>query len=343
MAFRSVVGQMVPNVYVNTIDAGKAISIQSNSTSSSTINLDLTNGTTNQDTINTDDIFVLQNANGTCRSITGANLKPTSGTNLSYGSGSNVNTLSLDESITSTALSTGCTWSGNAIAADKLSNGSVSDAEFQRLNGLTSAILQTSDKGAASGLCPLNTSSIIPNQYLPSSVSDILEVANFAALPATGDSSKIYVTIDNHKAYRWGGTSYVEISASLVIGTTAGTAYDGASGQTNANNIALKQPIITPGSNLSFSGNTLNVDSALTNITAVQATSNDLEIKTTTDNEIQFKTNNTERLSIDSTKLDSSVDINIPIDKHYQINGVDVLHNSGSSIILNAKFIQNVC
>ena len=74
MAFRSVVGQMVPNVYVNTIDAGKAISIQSNSTSSSTINLDLTNGTTNQDIINTDDIFVLQNANGTCRSITGANL-----------------------------------------------------------------------------------------------------------------------------------------------------------------------------------------------------------------------------------------------------------------------------
>jgi len=194
-----------------------------------------------------------------------------------------------------------------------------------------------------SGLCPLNSNNIIPNQYLPGSVSDILEVANFAALPTTGDSSKIYVTLDNHKAYRWGGSSYVEISASLVIGTTAGTAYDGASGQTNANAIANKQATITPGSNLSFSGDTLNVDSALTGITSVQATSNDLEIKTTTNNEIQFKTNNTERLSIDSTKLDSTVDINIPINKHYQINGVDVLHNTGSStnIILNAKFIQN--
>ena len=156
------------------------------------------------------------------------------------------------------------------------------------------------------GLCPLDSNNIIPNQYLPGSVSDILEVANFAALPITGDSSKIYVTLDNHKAYRWGGTSYVEISASLVIGTTSGTAYDGASGQTNANAIANKQATITPGSNLSFSGDTLNVDSALTGITAVQATSNDLEIKTTTNNEIQFKTNNTERLSIDSTKLDSS-------------------------------------
>ncbi len=117
------------------------------------------------------------------------------------------------------------------------------------------------------GLCPLNSNNIIPNQYLPGSVSDILEVANYAALPATGDSSKIYVTLDNHKAYRWGGSSYVEISASLVIGTTAGTAYDGASGQANADAITGKQATITPGSNLSFSGNTLNVDSTLTGIT----------------------------------------------------------------------------
>ena len=102
----------------------------------------------------------------------------------------------------------------------------------------------------------------------------------------------------------------------------------------------------TAGSNLSYdslSQYTLSVDADLTGITKVEATSNDLEIKTTTDNEIQFKTNNIERLSIDSTKLDSSVNINIPLDKHYQINGVDVLHNTGSStnIILNAKFIQN--
>ena len=77
MAFRSVVGEraIVSNVYVNMIDAGQSINIQRNSTSSSTIELDLTNGTTNQDTVNTDDIFVLQNANGTCRSIKGVNLR----------------------------------------------------------------------------------------------------------------------------------------------------------------------------------------------------------------------------------------------------------------------------
>ena len=152
MAFRSVVGErtLISKVYVNTIDAGQAINIQSNSTSSSTIELDLTNGTTNQDTINTDDIFVLQNANGTCRRITGANLRLTAGTNLSYGTNSDSNTLGLDASITATTLSTNCSWDGNFIAANKLADGSVSDAEYQRLNGLTSAILQTSDKGIAS-------------------------------------------------------------------------------------------------------------------------------------------------------------------------------------------------
>ena len=122
-----------------------------------------------------------------------------------------------------------------------MADGSVSDTEFQRLNGLTTAILQTTDNGVASGLCPLSSSSIISTQYLPSSVNDIIEVSIFSNLPTTGESSKIHLTLDDHKAYRWSGTAYVEISASLVLGTSAGTAYDGASGQSNADAIATKQ------------------------------------------------------------------------------------------------------
>ena len=117
--------------------------------------------------------------------------------------------------------------------------------------------------------------------------------------------------------------------------------YNASTKTLHADNFSGVQTTITAGSNLSFNGATLNVDSALIGITALQATSNDLEIKTTTNNEIQFKTNNTERLSIDSTKLDSSVDINIPSDKHYQINGVDALHFGGGGIILNAKYLMN--
>ena len=153
-------------------------------------------------------------------------------------------------------MGSNCTRNGNSIAANKLSNGSVSDSEFQRLNGLTSGVLQTTDKGAASGLCPLNSNSIIPTQYLPSSVNDIIEVSTFANLPVTGESSKICVTLDDHKAYRWSGTSYVEISASLVFGTSQGTAYDGLSGQQNSTNILTKRDILTFGKSI---GNSLKL------------------------------------------------------------------------------------
>jgi len=49
---------------------------------------------------------------------------------------------------------------------------------------------------------------------LPSYVDDVLEYANLAAFPATGDSGKIYIAIDSAKVYRWSGSAYVEISAS---------------------------------------------------------------------------------------------------------------------------------
>jgi hypothetical protein len=44
---------------------------------------------------------------------------------------------------------------------------------------------------------------------------EFIEVANFAALPVTGESGIIYVTLDTNKLYRWTGSTYVEISASV--------------------------------------------------------------------------------------------------------------------------------
>jgi hypothetical protein len=57
----------------------------------------------------------------------------------------------------------------------------------------------------------------VPASQLPSYVDDVIEVANFAALPVTGESGKIYLTIDNNKTYRWTGSTYLEISAQLLI------------------------------------------------------------------------------------------------------------------------------
>lgn len=57
----------------------------------------------------------------------------------------------------------------------------------------------------------------VPSSQLPSYVDDVEEYANFASLPATGESSKIYVTLDTNKCYRWSGSAYVEISSSPEV------------------------------------------------------------------------------------------------------------------------------
>jgi hypothetical protein len=56
----------------------------------------------------------------------------------------------------------------------------------------------------------------VPAEQLPSYVDDVLEFANLAALPATGESGKIYVTIDDRKTFRWGGTQYVNLSSPAI-------------------------------------------------------------------------------------------------------------------------------
>ena len=85
------------------------------------------------------------------------------------------------------------------------------------VTGLTTALigkLDATEKGAANGLAPLGADSKIASTYLPSYVDDVVEAANFAALPETGEAGKIYVTLDTNKTYRWSGSAYVEISAS---------------------------------------------------------------------------------------------------------------------------------
>ena len=88
-----------------------------------------------------------------------------------------------------------------------------------------------SEKGANSGVATLDATGKVPASQLPSFVDDVIEAANFAALPAEGEGGKIYVTLDDNKSYRWGGTAYAEISASVALGETQGTAYEGSKGK----------------------------------------------------------------------------------------------------------------
>lgn len=72
----------------------------------------------------------------------------------------------------------------------------------------------------------------VPASQLPSYVDDVLEYANTGAFPGTGETGKIYVAFDTNKTYRWSGSAYVEISASLALGETSSTAYRGDRGKT---------------------------------------------------------------------------------------------------------------
>jgi phage-related tail fiber protein len=71
-----------------------------------------------------------------------------------------------------------------------------------------------SQKGAANGYASLDSSGLVPASQLPSYVDDVLEYATMSLFPATGETSKIYIDTTTNKTWRWGGTVYVEISAS---------------------------------------------------------------------------------------------------------------------------------
>ena len=101
--------------------------------------------------------------------------------------------------------------------------------------------LDASQKGAASGVCPLNASSKIDATYLPSYVDDVIEaypVSGATALSAgwlsatsdgsalTPETGKIYVLMADSGDYaantqfRWGGSAYVKLADGGVSSIT---------------------------------------------------------------------------------------------------------------------------
>ena len=75
------------------------------------------------------------------------------------------------------------------------------------------------------------TNPTIPAALLPAYVDDVLEFENRSAFPVSGETGKIYVAKDTNLTYRWSGTTYVEISASLALGETSSTAFAGDKGK----------------------------------------------------------------------------------------------------------------
>ena len=79
--------------------------------------------------------------------------------------------------------------------------------------------------GSAGGVASLDSTGKVPSSQLPSYVDDVIEGyyynGQFYTDSAhtqliTPETGKIYVDLDTNKTYRWGGTTYVEISQSTI-------------------------------------------------------------------------------------------------------------------------------
>lgn len=125
-----------------------------------------------------------------------------------------------------------------AAAIEELNNGKVSTG--RKINGhdLTADVNLTAEDvaavpaakvGVAGGVASLDEAGKVPAAQLPSYVDDVIEgtLATFGA----GEAGKIYVDTETGKTYRWSGSQYVEISASLALGETSSTAFRGDLGK----------------------------------------------------------------------------------------------------------------
>ena len=108
------------------------------------------------------------------------------------------------------------------------SGGQVINANFAELDQRTAAAQSAAEsaqakadasipgtqKGQPNGVAGLDANGTVPAAQLPSYVDDVLEFSSVAALPATGETGKIYITTDTNSQYRWSGTQYVLLTAS---------------------------------------------------------------------------------------------------------------------------------
>lgn len=81
--------------------------------------------------------------------------------------------------------------------------------------------IAASEKGAINGVATLDAAGKVPSSQLPSYVDDVKEFENKAAFPVTGEADKIYVDIATGDIYRWSGTQYIRINASVASADTA--------------------------------------------------------------------------------------------------------------------------
>ena len=118
----------------------------------------------------------------------------------------------------------------------------------EEVDTLLTGKIDTSQKAVANGLASLDGTGKVPTSQLPSYVDDVIEFATRSDFPVEGEGGKIYTDISTNTTWRWAGSTYQQIKGDLVIGTTPGTAFDGAVGaamQQKVNGIAAGAEVNT--------------------------------------------------------------------------------------------------
>ena len=94
--------------------------------------------------------------------------------------------------------------------------------------------------GATNGVAQLDENGRVPASQIPGAVDEVIEGFLYLGvfyqdhthlIVITGESGKIYSDLYSDKLFRWSGSLYAEISASLALGETASTAFAGDKGK----------------------------------------------------------------------------------------------------------------
>jgi len=151
------------------------------------------------------------------------------------------NTITLVSTDTTYSAGNGLTLTGTSFSLPVTTSGTgnVVTGISQTTNGITVSLgsmpttsdlanyIPLSQKGAANGVAALDASGLVPASQLPSYVDDVLEgyykaadgkfykEAGYTTL-ITGETGKIYVSLDTNKTYRWTGTTFVYITSGAV-------------------------------------------------------------------------------------------------------------------------------
>lgn len=242
----------------------------------------------------------------------------------------------------------------NDFVYDTIISGIIENNEL-RISRLTNSDILTHlyNANSSGGVVLLDDDTLIPSRFLPSYVDDVIDLLGgivestptsgmtagykyyvtstkkiFTASSATSGitsdpiSDVIYVVPDDINGaimYRWSGTTLVEIvNGGIVIGTTTGTAFDGARGLNNENILkSVPNKLITDVSVIARDPN----DDVIIRTTYSERTNNDGSYTANKYKDYQLPEANQGRAGLmsgdDKTKLDSIYNEYIINDKNF--------------------------